>query len=60
MSPRGGTCPKCGSTTVSKERIMGADTIDLIWTACKYAGHPSEFRGDNSDDRDPPKVKDKK
>ena len=55
MSPRGGTCPKCGSTTVSKERIMGADTMDLICTACKYAGHPSEFRGDKSDDLDPRK-----
>ena len=49
MSPRGGTCPKCGSNSVQKERILGADTMDLICTQCNYSGHPSDFSELKSD-----------
>ena len=38
-----GTCPECGSSEVVKERIMGAQTGDLICVRCKYSSSPSRF-----------------
>ncbi|MDW1964874.1 Eag protein [Vibrio sp. Vb0587] len=38
-----GTCPECGSSEVTKERIMGAQTGDLICLDCKFSGSPSRF-----------------
>jgi predicted RNA-binding Zn-ribbon protein involved in translation (DUF1610 family) len=37
-------CPKCGSNNTSKERIMGADTMDRICGNCGYIGPKQEFK----------------
>ena len=50
MSVVNGKCPKCGSNNLRKERIMGAQTMDLECMACKYSDHPSKF--DLSEDND--------
>lgn len=44
MAASRGTCPECGSTEVTKERIMGSQTGDLVCVDCKYAGSPNEFK----------------
>ena len=38
-----GECPKCGSTNLTKEYIMSAQTGDLICIDCKYTDCRSEF-----------------
>lgn len=40
-----GICPECHSHEVTKERIMGAQTGDLICLnpKCKFSGSPSRF-----------------
>jgi len=37
-------CPKCGSNNTTKERIMGADTMDRICGKCGYIGPKEEFK----------------
>ncbi len=38
-----GTCPECGSSEVTKERIMGSQTGDLVCLSCKFSGCSSRF-----------------
>lgn len=40
-------CPKCDSSNNSKERIMGADTMDRICHNCKYIGSKEEFKSED-------------
>lgn len=47
-----GTCPECGSSEVTKERIMGAQTGDLICIECKFSGSPSRFAGKSQKDKE--------
>jgi len=39
-----GTCPKCRSNEVTRERIMGSQTGDLVCLSCKYTSTPNEFQ----------------
>lgn len=43
MKLKGGRCPKCDSMNTTKEKIMGADTMDIICQDCEYIGHWKEF-----------------
>jgi len=52
MKLKDGKCPKCGSINTTKEKIMGADTLDIICQDCKYVGHWKEFH--KEDDKDSP------
>lgn len=46
MKLKGGICPKCGNKDAAKEKIMGADTMDIEWLDCNYIGHWKEFHPD--------------
>jgi len=43
MAASRGTCPKCGSSEVTKERSMGSQTGDLVCSTCEYANTPENF-----------------
>jgi transcription initiation factor TFIIIB Brf1 subunit/transcription initiation factor TFIIB len=57
MKMKGGKCPNCGSTMTIKEKVMGADTTDIVCLKCKYVGHWNEFHkdagGNNSSKAEP-------
>ncbi len=45
MSQGRGSCPKCGSTNVSKDQHeLGADTGDRICNSCGYIGPGNKFK----------------
>ena len=50
MKLKGGVCPECASESTHPERIMGAQTMDIICNGCKYIGHWSEFHPDSAND----------
>ncbi|MFT5852404.1 MAG: putative RNA-binding Zn-ribbon protein involved in translation (DUF1610 family) [Colwellia sp.] len=52
MSVSRGTCPECGSTNVTKERIMGSQTGDYICVACKFSSCPSRFNDSKPEKKD--------
>ncbi len=43
MKLKGGTCPECGSKKTQKEKIMGADTMDIECLDCGNIDHWSKF-----------------
>ena len=52
MKLKDGTCPKCGSKNTTKEKIMGADTLDIICLDCRYIDHWSEFHKEENKKKD--------
>lgn len=43
MKLKNNKCPKCQSKDTYKEKILGADTLDVVCSKCGYTGHWKEF-----------------
>ena len=43
MKLKDGICPRCDSKRTRKEKIMGADTMDIECLDCGHIGHWREF-----------------
>lgn len=52
MKRAGAICPKCGCKGVSKEKIMGQDTMDLICNDCGYVGWWKDFQPEPEQDNE--------
>jgi len=42
-------CPKCGSERITKDTIMGSDTMDKKRLDCGYFGPVKEFQKESSE-----------
>ena len=57
MQLRGGACPECGVMATHPERIMGAQTLDVVCDSCGHIGwwkdfHPDAAKNDAEKSRD--------